>query len=150
MGYAGGAASAAPTPFTNNPNPFTIPIPSIDYCRPGIPNNVYLDDYIPKAAAAQSSPGLPRGFWLTSDDYVLIPDGPASYSIHDIEEWPPRIIAHEPHGKRRQLEIMKPGRYQPAANGHRAPPDGYPAGQRACPTLAAAYQETEEYEEKVF
>ena len=74
--------------------------------------------------AAQASAGIPRGFWVTTDDYVLIPDGPISYAIDDIEEWPPKIIAYELTGKRRHLETINTGRYQPAPNGHRAAPDG--------------------------
>ena len=49
-----------------NPRSST-PIPDHDnYTRPGLPFGVKLDEYINKAADAQSEPGHPRGFRISN------------------------------------------------------------------------------------
>ncbi len=58
----------------------STPIPAHDpYFRPGLLLVVELDEYIKQAAAVQAEPGLPRGFTVTNDEYVTIPDGLLKY-----------------------------------------------------------------------
>ena len=66
-GYNGGrvGGAAAITPRTSNPTPDLNP-----YTRPGLPLWVNLSEYINKAADAQAEPGLPRGFWISDEEYV--------------------------------------------------------------------------------
>ena len=76
-GYNGGRVVGADaiTPRTSTPIPDRNA-----YLRPGLPLGVNHTEYINKAADAQSEPGLPRGFWISDDEYVPLPAGDFTYS----------------------------------------------------------------------
>ena len=83
-GIRGDFGSRADGAVQRNPGSST-PIPNHDnYTSPGIPFGVYLDEYINKAADAQAEPGLPRGFWISDEEYVPLPPGHVSYKS-DVE-----------------------------------------------------------------
>ena len=118
---ADGAAGLPPTNTTPTPD-------SNQYTRPGLPLGVNLSEYINKAAVAQAEPGLPRGFWISDDEYVPLPAGYFSYATdaegidkmleakHAREHGlpvppgsPPKLIAIDEHGITKRLSTIRPG-----------------------------------------
>ena len=127
-GIRGNNGSRADGAVEHNPVSFT-PIPDHDnYTRPGILVGVKLDEYINKAADAQAEPGLPRGFWISDDEYVPLPPGHVNYATdaegidkmfeakHAREHGlplptgsPPKLIAIDPNAVTKHLTPIRPG-----------------------------------------
>ena len=119
-GRVGGAATI--TPRTSTPIPDRNP-----HTRPGLPLGVNLSEYINKAADAQSKPGLPRGFWISDDEYVPLPPGYFTYATdaEGIDKMfgakfarehglptppgsPPKLIAIDENGVSKRLSTIRP------------------------------------------
>ena len=70
-----------------------MPVSCLDYSRPGILPNAYLEEFIPKAAAAHARPVLPMSLWASNEDNVLVPEGNLCYAL--IGEGTVKLISRE-------------------------------------------------------
>ena len=119
-GYNGGRVGGAATitPRTSTPIPDRNP-----NLRPGLPFRVNLDEYFPKDADAQAEPGLPRGIWISDDEYVPLPPGHVNYAsdAEGIRKMfaaklglptppgtPPKLIAIDANGITKRLSTIRP------------------------------------------
>ena len=120
-GRVGGAASITTRTSTPIPDRNTN-------LRRGLRLGVNLSEYINKAADAQHEPGLPRGFWITAEEYATLPPGyfTDATDAEGIEKMfgakfareqglptpsgsPPKLIAIAENGATKRLSTIRPG-----------------------------------------